>query len=126
MSLLGYFFERHLRLQRARKCVCRLEPFLHSADSAKTKKETQHKDVFSQKRGSFAAHLRGMRPTLTAKKDPLILRRDSNILLLLLKFHYNCIMYLTVVHIYGYVYIRILNNAHNYGYVFIRNKTDPD
>ena len=33
---------------------------------------------------------------------------------------------LTVVHIYGYVYIRILNNAHKYGYVLIRNQTDPD
>ena len=28
--------------------------------------------------------------------------------------------------IYGYVYIRILNNAHEYGYVFIRKQTDPD
>ena len=33
---------------------------------------------------------------------------------------------LTVVHIYGYVYIRIFNNAHKHGYVFIRNLTDPD
>ena len=36
----------------------------------------------------------------------------------------SCI--LTVVHIYGYVYIRIPNNAHKNGYVFIRNQSDPD
>ena len=45
------------------------------------------------KGGSVAAQLRGMRPTLTAKKDPLMLRRNSNILLLLLILHYNSIMY---------------------------------
>ena len=38
VCLLGYFVERHFRLQRAKKCVCRLEPFLHSAASPKTKK----------------------------------------------------------------------------------------
>ena len=48
---------------------------------------------FLKKSGSDAAHLRGMRPTLTAKKDPLMLRRNSNVLLLLLNFHYNSIMY---------------------------------
>ena len=63
--------------------------------STKKKEETQHRDVFSQKGkgGSVAAHLRGMRPTLTAKKDPLMLRRNSNILLRLLNFHENSIMY---------------------------------
>ena len=45
----------------------------------KTEKETQQKDVFSQKGGSVAAHLRGMRQTLTEKKDTLMLRRNSNI-----------------------------------------------
>ena len=30
------------------------------------------------------------------------------------------------MHIFGYVYKRILNKAHKYGYVFIRNQTDPD
>ena len=40
-----------------------------------------------------AAHLPGMRRTLTAKKDPLMLRRNSNILLLLLNFRYNSTMY---------------------------------
>ena len=42
---------------------------------------------------AVAAHLRGMRPTLTAKKDPLMLRRNSNILLLLYNFRYNSTMY---------------------------------
>ena len=44
-----------------------------------TKKEAQHKDVFSQKGGIVSAHLRGMRPTLTVRKDTLMLRRNSNI-----------------------------------------------
>ena len=34
------------------------------------KKETKHRDVFSQKRGSVAGHLRGMRPTLTSRRTP--------------------------------------------------------
>ena len=103
-SLLGYFVERHLRLQRAKKCVCRLDPFLHSAASTKTKKETQHRDVFSQKRVTVTAHLLGMQPTLTAKKDPLKLRRNSNILLLLLNFHYNSVTYFNCC---AYIRIRI-------------------
>ena len=89
----GIFRRATPRFQRAKECVCRLEPFVHAAASTKTKKETQHKDVFSQKGGSVAAHLRGMRSTRTAKKDPLMLLRNSNFFLLLLNFHYNCIMY---------------------------------
>ena len=51
-----------------------------------------------------AAHLRGMRPTLTAKKDPLMLRRNLKILLLLLNVHYNSIMYFSCC---AYIRIRI-------------------
>ena len=47
---------------------------------------------FSIFRLIVGAHLRGIRPTLTAKKDPLMLRRNSNFLLLLRNFHYNSIM----------------------------------
>ena len=36
--------------------------------------------------GSVAAHLRGMRPTLTIEKDTLTLRRNSNIIYFLLDF----------------------------------------
>ena len=50
------------------KCVCRLEPFLHSTASTKTKKEIKHGDDFSSKGGSVAAHMRGMRPALTERK----------------------------------------------------------
>ena len=42
------------------------------------KKETEHGDVFSRKRRSVAAHLRGMRPILTTKKDTLMLRENKN------------------------------------------------
>ena len=42
------------------------------------------------KKGSVAAHLRGMPPNLTAKKENLMLTRNLNILL---NFHYNPIMY---------------------------------
>ena len=39
-----------------------------------TKKEkTEHRDVFSSKRGSVSAHLRGMRPAPTRQKDTLML-----------------------------------------------------
>ena len=68
------------------------------------KKETQHRDVFSQKGGSVAAHLRGMQLALTAKKDPLMLRRNSNVLLLLLNLHYNCLMYFNCC---AYIRLRI-------------------
>ena len=56
------------------KCVCRLEHFLHTAASTATKENTEHGDVFSQKGGSVAAHLRGMRPNPSTKKDTLMLR----------------------------------------------------
>ena len=56
---------------------------------------------FPKKKGSVAAHLRGMRPTVTAKIDPLMLRRNSNILLLLLN---NSIMYFNYC---AYIRIRI-------------------
>ena len=56
-------------------------------------KKTEHRDLFSQKKESVAAHLRGMRLTLTSRKDTLILRRNSNILYTLLDFNYNYIMY---------------------------------
>ena len=56
-------------------------------------KRDSAKGCLFPKKESVAAHLRGMRLTLTAKTDPLLLRRNSNILLLLLNFHYNCIMY---------------------------------
>ena len=46
-----------------------LEPFLHSAASTKTEKETQHKDVLFEKRGSVAAHLGGTRPIPTERKS---------------------------------------------------------
>ena len=48
-----------------------------------------------------AAHLRGMRPNLTSKKDTLMLRRNSNILPNL---HYNSIMYFNWC---AYIRIRI-------------------
>ena len=48
--------------------VACLEPFFQSAASTKTEKEAQHRDVFSSKEGSVAAHLRGMRPILTERK----------------------------------------------------------
>ena len=50
-------------------------------------------DKFMFKSPCVAAHMRGMRPTPTAKKDTLMLKRNSNILLFLLNFHYNSIMY---------------------------------
>ena len=53
----------------------------------------EQKNELSTTYSTVAAHLRGMRPTLTARKDPLMLRRNSNILLLLLNFHNNSIMY---------------------------------
>ena len=72
---------------------------------------------------AVAAHLRGMRPTLTERKAIQCLEATQNIYKTL---NMTLLCILTVVHIYGYVYIRILNNAHKYGYVFIRNVTDPD
>ena len=41
-------------------------------------KESEHRDVFSQRGKSVAAQLRGMQPTLTSQKDTLMLRRNSN------------------------------------------------
>ena len=44
--------------ERAKKCICRLERFLHSASSTRTKKkEIEHSDVFSQ-RGGVSQHTR--------------------------------------------------------------------
>ena len=81
---------------------------------------------------SVAAHLRGMRLTLTAKKDPLMLRRNSNILLLLLNFHYNCIMYFNCcahirIRIYIYVSLTMHINmgTYLYGTKLIRTRTEP-
>ena len=61
-------------IQKGKKCVCRHEPFLHTAASTKTKKETENGDVFSSKGGSEAAHLQGMRAALSSQKDTLLLR----------------------------------------------------
>ena len=72
---------------------------------------------------AVAAHLRGMRPTLTQRKAIQCLRPLKTFIKLLIM---TLLCILTVVHIYGYVYIRIPNNAHKYGYVFIRNLIDPD
>ena len=77
----------------------------HSAASRKTKKKTQQRDVFSQKRGSVATHLRGMRPTLTTKKDTLTIMRNSNIMLFLLNYHYNYTMYFLLLCTYTDTYI---------------------
>ena len=68
------------------------------------KKRNSAKGCLFSKRGSVAPHLRGMRLTLTTKKDPLMLRRNSNLLLLLLNFHYNSIMYFNCC---PYIQIRI-------------------
>ena len=46
-SLLGYFFDWQLWLQRAKSCLYCFEPILHTAASTKTKKESEHGDVFS-------------------------------------------------------------------------------
>ena len=51
-----------------------------------------------------AAHLRGMRPTLTSQKDTLMLRKNSNIIYFLLDFNYNYIMYFNCC---AYIRIRI-------------------
>ena len=67
-------------------------------------KEIEHRDVFCQKGGSVAAHLRGMRPTLTSQKDTLMLRRNSNIIYSLLDFNYIYIMYFNCC---AYIRIRI-------------------
>ena len=72
---------------------------------------------------SVAAHLRGMRPALTERKATQCLEQTQTFIRLLTM---TLLCILTVVHIYGYVYIRILNNAHKCGYVFIRKLTDPD
>ena len=91
------------------------------------KKENSAYGCLFPKMGSVAAHLRGIRPTLTTKKDTLMLRRNSNIILFLLNFLYNYTMYFSLLCTHTDTYIkRILNNAHIYGYVFIRNQTDPD
>ena len=79
MSLLGYFFEQHFWLQLAKKCIYRFEPFLHTAGSTLTKKETEHGDVFSQNERSVAAHLGGMRSSPTSQNNSLTLRKNSNI-----------------------------------------------
>ena len=71
---------------------------------------------------AVAAHLRGMRPTLTARKATQCLEETQTLTELSIK---TPLCILTIVQTNGYVYIRILNNAHKYGYVFIRNQTDP-
>ena len=90
---MGYFVKRHIRLQWSKKYFCRFYPFLHSAASTKTKKETEDRDLFSQKGASIAAQLRGMRLNLTSQKDTLMLWRYSNISYILLDFNFNYIMY---------------------------------
>ena len=52
----------------------------------KRKLSIGHRDVFSQKGWSVAAHLRVMRLTLTSRKDTLMLMRNSNIIYFLLDF----------------------------------------
>ena len=42
--------------------------FFYSTTSTATEEKTKHGDVFSSKGRSVAGHLRGMRPTLTARK----------------------------------------------------------
>ena len=58
---------------------------LNTAASTTTKEKAEHVDVFSGKRGTVAAHLRGMRPTPTSKKDTLMLREKVQTLTLLIK-----------------------------------------
>ena len=69
-SLLGYFFERHLWLPWAKKCLYRFEPFLHTAASTKTKNEAEHGNVFSQNRGVSQHTCYACDQPLPAKKSP--------------------------------------------------------
>ena len=78
-SLLRCFFKRHLWLQWAKKCICRFEPFLHTAAYTKTKKASWPLGCLLPKRGSVAAQLRGMRPDPNSQKDTLTRRKKSNI-----------------------------------------------
>ena len=87
-SLPRYFVERHLRLQRAKKCVCRLEPFFYSTASTTTEEKTKHGDVFSSEGRSVAAHLRGMQPTLTTSKAIQCLEETQTLIELLIKLYY--------------------------------------
>ena len=45
-----------------------------ASPSSTTKEKAEHGDVFSSKRGSVAAHLRGMRSTPPSQKGTLMLR----------------------------------------------------
>ena len=68
--LLGYFFEWHLWLQWAKKYIYRFEPFLHVAESTKTKKEAEHGNFISQKRGVSQHTWEAHGQPLPAKKTP--------------------------------------------------------
>ena len=74
-----------------------------------------------------AAHLRGMRPAPTTKKDTLMLMKNSNTNTTNQTFNYVLLDYFQVLCIYTDTsLIRILNNVHIDWYVFIQNQTDPD
>ena len=62
------------RIERTQTSLSRWKPILYTA----TKEKIEHRDVFSSKGGSVAAHLRGMRPTPSRKKDILMLRGNLN------------------------------------------------
>ena len=49
-----------------------------SSPSSTAKKRAEHEDVFSSKKGSVAAHLRGMWLAPTSEKDTLMFRKNSN------------------------------------------------
>ena len=84
--ILFEFTVQRCALECSRTLTCRSFNF-HGRQTC----ELNMNDIFSI--GVVAAHLRGMRPTLTVKKDTLMLRRNSNTILFLLNFHYNYIMY---------------------------------
>ena len=76
---IGIILQATPLIPRIQEIFCRFEPFLQTAASTKTKKEAEHGDVFCQKRGSAAAHLRGMRPAPTSQKYTLMFSTNSNI-----------------------------------------------
>ena len=73
-SILGLVCRRNIWIEWTQKSLSYSKPIFHTAAFTATKEKTEHGDVFSSKGRSVAAHLRGMRPAPSTKKDTLMLR----------------------------------------------------
>ena len=113
------------------KRIYHFEPFLHTATSTKTKKETVQGDASSQKEGNVAAHLRIMQPAPTSQKDTQRSGKTQTVhtfnqtqtIVITCIFKYCA--YIRIRIEYVYLQMHIFMGTSLYGTKLIRTRTEP-